>query len=99
MSPLDALGRALRRQRIGAAYRQVFGTPEGKVVLRDLLGTAGVLAVSHEPGDSHHTAFVDGRRSMGLEIMQRMRWTEGELNALAAERTAERLAIGAGDDE
>lgn len=92
MSFRDAIAGIQARRRLAHAYRDAFATPAGELVLRDVLRLAGVLEVSHAPGDAHQTAFIEGRRSMGLEVLNRLRWTEMELLALARERTGETLA-------
>ena len=80
-----------RRAALSHAYHRVYDTPEGKMMIDDLLRKSGLLETAHEPGDAATTSFRDGRRSMGLEILQALRWTEGELVKLAQEQTAERL--------
>lgn len=74
--------------RLPAAYQGAFATDSGRLVLADLLAAAGVLSVSHTPGDPCDTAFNDGRRSIGLHIIAHLRWTEAELLKLAQQRTA-----------
>lgn len=82
-----------KRKELAHAYATTFNSPGGKIVLQDLLRKAGLLEVAHEPGDAHTTAWRDGRRSMALEIIEALRWTEGELVALAQEQTAEQIAL------
>ena len=91
MSRPNPPGPLRRRRRLAAAYHSVFGTSEGRIVLGDLLSLGGMLETSHTPGDPNHTAFLEGRRSLALEIIDRLRWTETELHALAAERTTDAL--------
>ena len=76
-----------RRRRVARAYQAVFSTQEGIVVLHDLLQRAGMLTTSHVPGDACSTAYYEGRRSLGLELVAELRWTEGELSMLAQART------------
>lgn len=90
-------GHAQHREAARAAYQRVLDTPDGNLVLRDILRTAGVLHVSHTPGDPYHTAYLDGRKSLALEILERLRWSEMEIAALSRERTADRLT-GAADE-
>lgn len=78
-----------RRRRVDRAVRELFASPDGRVVLVELLGITGVLATSHVRGDSHDTAFNEGRRSVGLELMARLRWTEAELQMLSQERATD----------
>lgn len=81
-----------KRKALAHAYQGTFNTPHGQIVLHDLLRKAGILEVAHEPGDPHTTAWRDGRRSMALEIINALRWTEGELVALAQQQTADEIA-------
>jgi hypothetical protein len=74
--------------RLPAAYQAAFATDSGRIVLADLLRAAGLLAVCHTPGDPCDTAFNDGRRSLGLHVVQQLRWSEAELLKLALARTA-----------
>jgi hypothetical protein len=79
--------RWLRKRRLAAAYRAVFGSPEGKLVLADLLRRGGILETSHVPGDACSTAFQEGRRAMALDIIAELRWSDGELVQLAQQRS------------
>jgi len=56
-------------KRINRAYKAVFGTPEGKVVLDDLL-SKGKLWVTTFTGNSQ-TYFNEGKRDLALYILKR----------------------------
>ena len=71
-----------RRITLIKAYKDVFGSVDGQVVLKDLVARAGILEA--EPGK-----FDAGRRSIVLEILQQMRFDETALMKLAAERLDE----------
>ncbi len=86
--------RLQREKVIAGAYQRLFETPEGQIVLRDLLRAGGILSVSHVAGAPDDSAFNDGRRSLALHVLDRLRWSEGEMVKLALERTAERLSQG-----
>lgn len=81
-------------EKLAAAYSAVFESPDGRIVLADLLARAGMLEVSTVFGDPYATHFRDGRRALALEIVNLLRWSEMELLQLAKERTAETLALG-----
>lgn len=51
-------------------YRQTFGTDHGKRVLADILRRARVVQSSYAGADTHATAFAEGRRRVGLEIIE-----------------------------
>jgi hypothetical protein len=86
-----ALEALRRRASIAHSYRSAFSGGTGEAVLHDLLREAGVLSVSHVEGDSHATAFNDGKRAMGLHICERLRWSEMQLLKLAEQQTQDRL--------
>ena len=71
---------------IAMAYRQVYATSAGRLVIQDLLIESGVLKVGHDPADPQAVTWADGRRSLGLHIMERLRFSEAELMKLAQER-------------
>lgn len=65
--------RAKRHQRaLTAAYREVFASEQGKLVLDDLMKFTGVMRQSHVPGDPLDTAFLEGKRRVGLRILAQM---------------------------
>lgn len=68
------------------AYHEIFDTPTGEIVLRDLLREAGLL--SAETGK-----FAGGKRAMGLYIVEMLAWTEADVALLAERQTGERLSL------
>ncbi len=78
---------------IGAAYRRLFDTQDGKVVLQDLLiRRCGFLDTPLVAGDALATGAQIGRLSIAQEIAALMRWSELEILALAHDRTARQIA-------
>jgi hypothetical protein len=71
-----------RRITLTKAYKDVFGSIDGQIVLKDLVARAGILEA--DPGK-----FAAGRRSIVLEILLELRFDETALMALAAERLDE----------
>lgn len=71
-----------RRITLTKAYKDVFGSIDGQLVLRDLIVRAGIL--ESELGDFH-----TGRRSIVLEILDIIRFDETALMRLTAERLDE----------
>lgn len=51
-------------------YRMTFGTDHGRRVLADILRRARVVQSSYAGADTHATAFAEGRRRVGLEIIE-----------------------------
>lgn len=80
-----------RQKALARAYSELFGSPAGEMVLSDILAAAGVLQVGHVAGDPNAAIWSDGRRSLGLFILERLRWREMELVKLARATTAEQL--------
>lgn len=92
MRLFDRLPETIRRRfALSRAYREVFETDAGKQVLADLAKKSGLLATSFAPGDPQATHFAEGRRSLMLEIIAELRWSETEIMQLASARTNEAL--------
>lgn len=71
-----------RRIAMTKAYKEVFNSIDGRIVLRDLMKKAGLL--SAEAGE-----FDAGRRSLMLEILAELRFDEEKLLEVATERMDE----------
>lgn len=80
-----------RAEQLAAAYARVFdpGSPEGQLVLADLLDAAGVAdAPAPGAGDGGvGIAWRDGRRSLGIFLMRRLSLSAAEI-ALTQRRRA-----------
>jgi hypothetical protein len=85
------LARAKAQLQTASDYQAVYGWPEGERVIHDILREAGVLSVAHVEGDPGTSQFNDGKRALGLFVIQRLRWSEGELVKLARLQTTEQL--------
>jgi len=48
------------------AYRTLFASGDGQVVLNDLMARTSVYGVTFTPENTHETAFKEGQRSVGL---------------------------------
>ena len=68
------------------AYSRVFGSPDGQLVLVDLIKKAGVLEATHEPGMADYN---NGRRSLALDIMAMLRMDAAKLLELVQRRLDE----------
>jgi len=62
--------RTTERQQLVMDYRQVFGSEAGRRVLGDILQSVGVMQTSFGPDGAAAVAFREGRRRVGLEIIQ-----------------------------
>ncbi len=71
-------------------YRRAFGDVPGRRVLRDLMRRHFVLRSTQIAGDSHETAFNEGRRAVVLDILQAVNADEAAVGKLAAECGSER---------
>lgn len=94
MSLVEQAKALLARRRIDSAARELFATPQGRIVFADLLRRTGVLSVSFVPGDAGYgTTFNAGRQSIGQEYLELMRWSEMETAKLSERRTADVLEV------
>jgi hypothetical protein len=64
------------RQR--AAYRDLFATPDGISVLRDLVKQCGVLKLEFNP-DARMAAWEEGRRSVLIQILKTIHTDEARM--------------------
>lgn len=69
-----------RQRRLSRAYATVFAGDDGELVLDDLLQRTGILAANVE-GEITGMAYVEGRRSVGLEVLSELRYGRAELLA------------------
>ena len=58
------------RARVHEAYRSVFTSAEGQVVLRHMLKKFNMSSPSFVQGDPHMTSFKEGQRHVVLSIMK-----------------------------
>lgn len=85
----ESVKKTARRQVILAkAYQNTFGQGDGRLVLIDLIGKAGLLSIGHneEAGREH---YENGRRSMVAEILRQLRVDPTKLLALIEERAVD----------
>jgi len=52
------------------SYRAVFDSPDGERVLEHLVKVGFVDISTHTPGDSHDTAYKEGKRSIVISILR-----------------------------
>jgi|TARA_R110000787_G_scaffold177094_1_gene289173 hypothetical protein len=53
-----------KKKEIIEAYTIAFGSDHGKIVLSDLEKRCHEFITTHQKGDSHETAFLEGQRSV-----------------------------------
>ncbi len=70
-------------------YRRAFCGEPGQRVLRDLMRRHFVLRSTQIAGDSHETAFNEGRRAVVLDILQAANAKEDTLRELMSEGTGD----------
>lgn len=63
-------------------YLKVFGTPEGKRVLHDMMKAGHMLAPSYVAGDPYGTALREGERKSVLRILGLLKTNITKLNEL-----------------
>ena len=59
-------------------YRRTFESDDGKVVLEDLKKRWSFYQTTHQPGDPHESAFLEGQRYAVLSIINLMSNNKGE---------------------
>lgn len=80
---MRAYDRIVRRR---SDYRTVFGTGEGKRVLRDILHLGGVNS-NLNTGDAHDTAVNVGAHRLAVTIASMLNMSDREMLELAEEPT------------
>lgn len=75
------------RARRAQAYAAVYASPEGKFMIEDLLRKGHIL----EAAPAEDSRFYEGRRSLALEILNELRWSESEMVHLAEQTTTQTL--------
>lgn len=79
--------------------RVLLATPEGARFFCRLLDFCGVDRVTYEPGDSHHSAFKEGMRNVGLMLQSEIREAAGgELAVMRAREQRARIYEMEGDE-
>jgi hypothetical protein len=64
------------------AYRQLLRQPAGQLILADLATFCKANAASMVPGDTHMTAFNEGKRAVWNRIQAVLHLTDDELFAI-----------------
>jgi len=60
----------MRRRRRHQSYAQVFGTPEGQLVLEDILKNGFATETTFVRGDPEQTILNEGSRRLALSILK-----------------------------
>jgi len=63
---------ALRAEEELANFMVVVGTRAGRAVLWALMSSGGPYKLSYQGENTHETAFLEGRRSLSLEILHKL---------------------------
>jgi len=60
-----------KQKKLNTAYKRVFSSEHGEIVLEDLMLSAGIISgSSYVQGDSHQTSFNEGRREIVNRIIE-----------------------------
>lgn len=70
-------------------YRRAFGGEPGRRVLRDMMRRHFMLTSTQVAGDSHESAFNEGRRAVVVDILATLRMREDDLRQLTEESTTD----------
>lgn len=66
----------IKAVRVIRAYKAVFNSEDGQIVLEDLLKQSGYFSPVTIPRDVCMTAFMDGRRALMTDILKRANVSE-----------------------
>lgn len=75
----DNLGKAKKKISIIAAYKEVFSSHLGKIVLLDLMKSHYVNGTTFDPDNTNLTILREGERNVVLRILNRMKVDVKEL--------------------
>ncbi len=64
---------------IASAYKELFETPAGRIVLNDLMTECHLLQTSYVAKDPEKTFFNEGQRNVALYIITKLNLDEKEL--------------------
>ena len=84
---LDQLQAMTLQRRTRNAYKRLFATDDGQVVLRDLAKFCGVDRPSSVPGDPFATHVNDGMRRVALRVFNFINMSDAEMMRLAQKRS------------
>lgn len=74
-----------RKQDLTDAYKRLFETPDGELVLEHLMKISFIFSTTMVVGDSHLTAMNEGQRRLVLSIMKQLNLNHNKLNQIAKE--------------
>lgn len=74
------LSKLVDRKAVKSAFRRVFESPDGRVVLRHLMHEGFVLKSTFVGSDPHETALNEGSRRLVLSIIKMAFRDDAELN-------------------
>jgi len=78
--------RGLEKHRaILRAYQRLFNSPEGELVLRDMMKASGFTRTNYVPGSFDATAHNEGQRAMVLRVAKLAHYSEAQILALLLE--------------
>lgn len=86
--------RWLARAALGEAYRRLYETPDGKLVLDDIMAQGMVIDDVFVGGATDVTAYNAGRRALALHVLRATQGGLSELVALELQRQSESMAGG-----
>lgn len=85
-----------RKQQLAKAYKNVFSTSEGQLVLHDIIRRSGVLRSSFDT-NPHVTSFKEGERNVALHILYYLGLSGDDIRELA--QTNKNYLVGENDDD
>lgn len=86
------------KQQLTAAYKHVFSTEDGKLVLHDLLRSCHALKSSYCRENTHDTAFAEGQRNVALRILGFLNVTDDGILELGKEQKSYLVGVETYDE-
>lgn len=85
-----ATTRGLERHRETVrAYRRIFNSPEGQLILRDMMKASGFTRTNYVPGSFDATAHNEGQRAMVLRCAKMAHIDEAKLIELLLQQQSD----------
>lgn len=77
------------KKRIQEAYKTVFDSPDGEIVMAHLCKVNFVFSTTFVKGDPYQTALHEGQRRLALSILRQLNVDYSKLESIAKELTDE----------
>jgi hypothetical protein len=87
----NKVGIEKKQMRKCEAYHRIFSSPDGKIVLHDMMKTHYVLSTTHVNNDPISTAHNEGERNAVIRILAVLKVTPAKMQRMMEEATDENI--------